>query len=337
MTSVTVLGCPRAEDPFILDTDASDFAVGGVLSQVQDGQERPISFASKVLNPAQRDYCTTRKELLAVVVFTRHFRHYLLGRVFRIQTDHASLVWLMRFKHPSGQLAWWLMELGQYAFQIEHRSGTKHLNADGMSRIPVESACDCYVAGKDVESLPCRGCEYCRRVHSQWARFEDEVDAWCVSHCDIGHPWVSEKMIWTWLTCRLRCTREKCRDTLTVTEVCSPVRWPKPVYSQMVVEWFELFRQSQWPRVMQEQMADRFPTTWNSTPSRICETNRCGIQICSPCLCGWNIRLIMCHGMVSYGCRVQPPTTFGSTGPSWDGIMECYSISGTLAHGNHGC
>ena len=82
----------------------------------------------------------------------------------------------MRFKHPSGQLARWLMELGQYAFQIEHRSGTKHLNADGMSRIPVESACDCYVAGEDVESLPCRGCEYCRRVHSQWARFEDEVD-----------------------------------------------------------------------------------------------------------------------------------------------------------------
>ena len=115
MTSVTVLGCPRAEDSFILDTDASDFAVGGVLSQVQDGQERPISFASKVLNPAQRDYCTTRKELLAVVVFTRHFRHYLLGPVFRIRTDHASLVWLMRFKHPSGQLARWLMELGQYA------------------------------------------------------------------------------------------------------------------------------------------------------------------------------------------------------------------------------
>ena len=176
MTSVTVLGCPTAEDPFILDTDASDFAVGGVLSQVQDGQERPISFASKVLNPAQRDYCTTRKELLAVVVFTRHFRHYLLGRVFRIRTDHASLVWLMRFKHPSGQLARWLIELGQYAFQIEHRSGTKHLNADGMSRIPVESACDCYVAGKDVESLPCRGCEYCRQVNFQWARFEDEVD-----------------------------------------------------------------------------------------------------------------------------------------------------------------
>ena len=45
-----------------------------------------------------------------------------------------------------------------------------------MSRIPVESACDYYIAGQDVESLPCGGCEYCRRVHSQWIRFEEEVD-----------------------------------------------------------------------------------------------------------------------------------------------------------------
>ena len=84
MVPIPVLACPRAEDPFILDTDTSDFANGAVLSQIQDGKERPVSFASKVLNSAQRAYCTTGKELLAVVVFTRHFRHYLLGRVFLI-------------------------------------------------------------------------------------------------------------------------------------------------------------------------------------------------------------------------------------------------------------
>ena len=63
MVTAPVLACPRAEDPFILDTDASDFAIGAVLSQIQDGQERPVSFASKVLNSAQRAYCTTRNEL----------------------------------------------------------------------------------------------------------------------------------------------------------------------------------------------------------------------------------------------------------------------------------
>ena len=98
MVTAPVLACPRADDPFILDTDTSDFAIGAVLSQIQDGKERPDFFASKVLNSAQRAYYTTQKELLAVVVFTRHFRHYLLGRVFLIRTDHASLVWLMRFK-----------------------------------------------------------------------------------------------------------------------------------------------------------------------------------------------------------------------------------------------
>ena len=170
------MACPRAEDPFFLDTDASDFAIGAVLSQIQDEKERPISFASKVLKTAQRAYCTTQKELLAVVVFTKHFRHYLLGRIFVIQTDHASLVWLMRFKHPCGQLARWLTELAQYAFCTEHWSEAKHSNADGMSWILGTDRCDCYTGGQRVETLPCGGCDYCQRVHSQWARFEEDVD-----------------------------------------------------------------------------------------------------------------------------------------------------------------
>ena len=65
-----VLAYPNALDPFILDTDASDFAVGAALIQVQNEHETPIAFASKTLTPTQRNYCTTRRELLAVVVFT---------------------------------------------------------------------------------------------------------------------------------------------------------------------------------------------------------------------------------------------------------------------------
>ena len=91
MTSPPVLAYPNAKDQFILDTDASDLAIGAVLSQVQDGKERPISFANKALNSKQKQYCTTRKELLAVVAFTQHYEHYLLGRPFLIRTDHASL------------------------------------------------------------------------------------------------------------------------------------------------------------------------------------------------------------------------------------------------------
>ena len=74
-----VLAYPNSEDLFILDTDASNHAIGAELLQVQNGVERLIGFGSFVVDFAQRNYCTTRKELLAVLRFTRHFKHYLLG------------------------------------------------------------------------------------------------------------------------------------------------------------------------------------------------------------------------------------------------------------------
>ena len=61
--------------------------------------------------------------------------------------------------------------------KIIHRSGKHHSNADGLSRIPdPEFSCDCYSAGRDLDSLPCGGCAFCRRAHEQWARFADDVD-----------------------------------------------------------------------------------------------------------------------------------------------------------------
>ena len=176
VTELPVLGFPNSRDQFILDTDASDVAIGAELSQVQEGRERTIAFTSKSLNQAQRSYCTTRKELLAVVVFTNHFCHYLLGPAFTILTDHASLVWLMRFKQIGGQLSRWLETLSQFAYIIEHRSGKKHCNAEGFSRIPERATCDCYIAGQDLNSLPCGGCTVCTKMHDQWKRFERDVD-----------------------------------------------------------------------------------------------------------------------------------------------------------------
>ena len=177
MVTSPVLAYPNSEDTFILDTDASDRAVGAVLSQIQQGEERTIAYASHALDKCQLKYCTTRKELLAVVKFTRHFRHYLLGKPFIVRTDHHSLVWLTRFKHIEGQLARWLEELSQYDMRIIHRAGRSHLNADGMSRIPDEvCSCDCYDAGKTLDQLPCGGCKFCIRAHNQWSRFHQDVD-----------------------------------------------------------------------------------------------------------------------------------------------------------------
>lgn len=129
-----ILAYPKPGLKYLLDTDASDLGIGAVLSQVQDGKERVIAYASKRLTLQQEKYSVTRRELLAVVTFINHFRHYLLGQKFLLRTDHGSLRWLFDFKDPRGQVARWLEVLAQYDFDIEHRPGTRHQNADGLSR-----------------------------------------------------------------------------------------------------------------------------------------------------------------------------------------------------------
>ena len=175
--SAPMLSHPSPDGLFVLGTDSSDYQLGGALYQIQDGVEKPICFASHTLLKQHKNYCTTRKELLAVVKFCRQFRHYLLGRFFIIRSDHNSLVWLTRFKHLEGQLARFLKELSQYNFKLLHRKGAEHINAYALSRIrdPL-SKCDCYRAGQDLRDLPCGGCHYCTGAHKQWARFNDDVD-----------------------------------------------------------------------------------------------------------------------------------------------------------------
>ena len=177
LTSTPVLAYPSPNDQFILDTDASSTAIAAELSQIQDGRERTICYGSLSLTPQQRNYCTTRRELLAIVMFTRQFRHYLLGRRIIIRTDNGSLLWLMRFKNPAGQLARWLEELSQYDFQLLHRKGKLHVNADVLSRIPdTDDFCPFYKGDIQLEDLPCGGCRYCTRAQTNWASFEENVD-----------------------------------------------------------------------------------------------------------------------------------------------------------------
>ena len=75
-----VLGFPDFSLEFILDTDASDNTIGAVLSQKHNEKERVVSYGSRTLSKAERGYSVTRKEMLAVVYFVKHYRHYLLGQ-----------------------------------------------------------------------------------------------------------------------------------------------------------------------------------------------------------------------------------------------------------------
>ena len=86
------------------------------------------------MNSAQRNYCPTRRELLAVIASLQHFRHYLLSNHIILRTDHHSLKWLKTFKRPEGILARWIETLAECSYEIEHRPGRLHCNADGVSR-----------------------------------------------------------------------------------------------------------------------------------------------------------------------------------------------------------
>ena len=127
----------------MLDTDASAFAMGGVLSQIEDGVERPIAYFSKAFSKPERNYCVTRRELLAVVSSIKHFHHYLYGKDFLVRTDHGALTWLLNFKNPEGQVARWLEVLLTYNFKIVHRPGKQHGNSDGLSRRPCSPCNNC--------------------------------------------------------------------------------------------------------------------------------------------------------------------------------------------------
>ena len=123
--------------PFILDTDACQCGIGAVSCQpYPDGTEKVVTFASCVISKAERKYSVTRKELLAAVTYIHHFRPFLLGQHFVLCTDHGSLQWLHTMKEPEGQLARWLECLHKYNFEIQHRKGHHHQNADALSQHP---------------------------------------------------------------------------------------------------------------------------------------------------------------------------------------------------------
>ena len=143
LCSPPILTFPKDEGEYILDTDASFYGIGAVLSQIQNNKERVIAYASRKLTKYEASYCITRKELLSVYYFVNYFKQYLLGNKFRIRTDHKALTWLMGLKTPkTTQYCHWISELEIFDFVIEHRKGKEHINADFLSRLEECEQCD---------------------------------------------------------------------------------------------------------------------------------------------------------------------------------------------------
>ena len=140
LVSDQVMAYPQKGGRYILDSDACDLGAGAVLSQVQGGVERVIAYWSKGWSPSQRNYSTTRKEMLACLLSMEAFRYYLLGlEDFTLRTDHACLRWLNNHKADEPMVNRWLQRFSAFNFSVVHRAGTKHGNADSLSRIPCKS------------------------------------------------------------------------------------------------------------------------------------------------------------------------------------------------------
>ena len=140
LTTAPILAYPRFDSkfPFIVDTDWSmeNSAIGGVLSQVQDGHERVIAYGAHKLLPSQTRYGVTKGELYAIIYFLQYWKYFLQYRPFLVRTDHMSLKYIHSMEAPTGMIQRWLYILSSYQFTIQHRPGKKHANADGLSRAP---------------------------------------------------------------------------------------------------------------------------------------------------------------------------------------------------------
>ena len=134
LSTAPILQFPDFNIGFILTTDASQLAVGAVLSQIGENGEQPVAFASRRLSGAESRYSTIERELLGVVWAVEYFRAYLLGRKFLIKTDHKPLVWVEKLRETSARICRWKEILAAYNFDIIHTKGVDNVVADCLSR-----------------------------------------------------------------------------------------------------------------------------------------------------------------------------------------------------------
>ncbi|UYV72488.1 K02A2.6-like [Cordylochernes scorpioides] len=128
--------------PILVSCDASEYGIGAILSQVDHEVERPVVFASRTLNKTERRYAVIDKEALAVIFGVSKLSQYLLGRKFKILTDHKPLVGIFNPKKPipqvlSPRMLRWCLTLAAYTYSIEYKPGKVNCNADALSRLPL--------------------------------------------------------------------------------------------------------------------------------------------------------------------------------------------------------
>jgi hypothetical protein len=131
--------------PLRLACDASAYGVGAVISHVfPNGEERPVAYASRTLTSSEKNYAQIEKEALGLVFGVKKFHQFLYGRKFTLVTDHKPLTTVLNPKKglptlAAARMQRWAMLLSAYQYDIEFRSTSEHANADGFSRLPIQT------------------------------------------------------------------------------------------------------------------------------------------------------------------------------------------------------
>lgn len=130
-----VLAFPDLSQPYNITTDASGYAIGGVLSQGPIGKDRPIAYTSRMLRGPKLNYEIYEKEAVSILHSVKKFRSYVHGRKITIITDHQALVWF-KSADLNTRVQKWRFKLSEYEYDIIYKPGKLNSNADALSRNP---------------------------------------------------------------------------------------------------------------------------------------------------------------------------------------------------------
>jgi len=155
LVSPPILGFPQENAETIIYTDACGYGLGASITQIQEGTERVLAYASRTLSKTERNYSTTEQECLAILFAVEKFRPYVFHVKFKVITDHNALRWLFSVKDPNGRLARCSLKLQAYDMEVQHRPGKIHGNADALSRCPLDarSSEECSIWQLDLTSF----------------------------------------------------------------------------------------------------------------------------------------------------------------------------------------
>ncbi|GFX15917.1 retrovirus-related Pol polyprotein from transposon 17.6 [Trichonephila clavipes] len=164
--------------PYIIRTDASNYALGAVLLQGEGSDEHPIEYASRLLTPAERNYSTTEREALAVVWALKKFRGYIEGTEITVASDHQPLKWLLNLKSPTGRLARWALEIQSFNLKVQYIPGNANVVADMLSRpVTQEEESFCEENNITIADMPTRSCNDMREVQLKDDNLKKIIDS----------------------------------------------------------------------------------------------------------------------------------------------------------------